>query len=194
MNSNDIILIDKLIDRIENLPKVVDLRVKAKWEVLTDEEAKFVFETYKDLDDILNDLLIFIKVKFDGRNDLIYAWNKIDFEPEIAGMRVTTNSREMVAKAWNGGIYDLKSLMKNLRREIVLIIDDNHDKKPESISIQNSNVIYGNVNKSTLGKSIKLQKDLEKNFALKSYLWQKYGVYLALITLIVTIIFWYFQQ
>jgi len=194
MNSNDIILIDKLIERIENLPKVVDLRVKAKWGALTDEEAKFVFETYKDLDDILNDLLVFIKVKFDGRNDLIHAWNKIDFEPEIAGMRVKTNSPEMVAKAWNGGIYDLKSLMKNLRREIVLIIDENHDKKPESIHIQNSNVVYGNVNKSTLGKNIKLEKDSEDNIALKSYSWQKYGVYLALITLIVTIIIWYFQQ
>lgn len=191
MNSNDIILIDKLIDRIENLPKVVDLRVKAKWEILSDEEAKFVFETYKDLDDILNDLLIFIKVKFDHRNDLIYAWNKIDFEPKIGGMRIDTNSPEMVTKAWNGGIYDLKSLMKNLRREIVLIIDENHDKKPESIHIQNSNVIYGNVNKSTLGKNIKTQKD---NIALKSYKWQKYGVYLALITLIATIIIWYIQK
>lgn len=194
MNSNDIILIDKLIDRIENLPKVLDLRIKAKWEILTEEEAKFVFETYQKLDDILNDLLIFIKVKFDGRNDLIHAWNKIDFEPEIAGMRVSTNSHEMVAKAWNGGIYDLRSLMKNLRREIILIIDENHDKKTESIHIQNSNVIYGNVNKSTLGKNIKLQKDSQENIALKSYSWQKYGVYLALITLIVTIIIWYFQQ
>ena len=194
MNSNDIILIDKLIDRIENLPKVLDLRIKGKWEVLSEEESKFVFEAYQELDDILNDLLIFIKVKFDSRNDLIYAWNKIDFEPEIGGMRFSTNSPEIVAKAWNGGIYDLKSLMKNLRREIILITDENHDKNPEAIHIQNSNVIYGNVNKSTLGKNVKLQKDSKDNISLKSYSWQKYGVYLALITLIVTIIIWYFQQ
>jgi hypothetical protein len=193
MNSNDIILIDKLIARIEDLPKVLDLRIKAKWENLTEEEAKFVFETYQELDDILNDLLTFINVKFHGRNDLIHAWNKIDFEPEIASMRVNTNSPEMITKAWNGGIYDLKSLMKNLRREIILIIDENHDKKSQSVHIQNSNVVYGNVNDSTLGKNIRLQKSSDENIAFKSYSWQKYGVYLSLITLIITIVIWCFQ-
>jgi len=124
MTQKDLAHINKLIARLEALPDVLELRIKGVWEPLDEEEKNIVLSCYQDLDDLLNDLLAFINVKFPGRTDLIHSWNKIDFNPKIMGMNVATNSQEIISKNWKDGLWDFKALMKNIRREIIMLIEN----------------------------------------------------------------------
>lgn len=124
MIKEDLNYIDTLFERVEKLPSnILDLRVKQKWEALTEKESKLVFATYKELDNILNDVLSFINVKFSGRKDLISLWNKIDFDPKIEGIKIVTNSEKLTREYWNDGMSCLNSLMNNLKREIKLQLE-----------------------------------------------------------------------
>lgn len=148
MNEKDLNYIDSLLKRLTEMPDVLELRVKDAWNNVTQSEKDLLFTTYKELDDILNDLLAFINVKFPNRKDLIIRWNKIDFDPKIGEFKVHTNSPELIKSNWKGGLLDLKSLMENIRREIVLLIEEipKVDSKSDSKTvIKDSNIFYGNV-------------------------------------------------
>lgn len=138
----DLNKIDTLIDRLKKLPaNILELRVKSKWEKLSDEESKLVYEAYKELDDILNEVLSFINVKFNRRKDLINTWNKIDFDPKINGLKIDTNSKELISESWNDGLHNLNSLMQNLKREIKLHIETKSKPKGINLKLEKGHVI-----------------------------------------------------
>jgi len=145
MTSKDLKIIDDLIERFENLPKVVDLRVKAKWENLPEDEYDLVFDTYKKLDDILVELNAFISVKFNNRQDLIYKWNLIDFDPKIGGFKINTNDPNSIKSAWFDGMSSLRSLLKSMRAEVVLFIAEDNLKNDNSKNLKQTNILGGQV-------------------------------------------------
>ncbi len=148
MNEKDLNNIDNLLKRLGELPDVLELRVKDAWNNVSQSEKDLLFQTYKELDNILNDLRAFINVKFPNRNDLLNQWNKIDFDPKIGEFKVHTNSPELITSNWKGGLFDLKSLMENIRREIVLLIEEspkvNLPSEAKTV-IKDSNIFYGKV-------------------------------------------------
>lgn len=144
MTSKDLNIIDDLNDKFLNLPKVSDLRVNAAWGKISEEEYKFLNETYKKLDDILTELGAFINVKLPNRPDLVERWNFIDFNPKIAGMRIKTNDPYSIESSWNEGMTRLRALLKSIRAEVVLSLDEDVDKYNTN-NIRQTNISAGQV-------------------------------------------------
>lgn len=144
MTNNDLNIIDDLNDRFLNLPQVTELRVNAAWGEISEEEYKFLQETYKKLDDILTELNAFINVKFPNRSDLVERWNFIDFNPKIAGMRIKTNDPHSIESSWLDGMSRLRALLKSIRAEVVMSLD-NDTEKNNSNKIRLTNISGGQV-------------------------------------------------
>ncbi|MEL1254103.1 hypothetical protein AAEO57_09975 [Flavobacterium sp. DGU38] len=88
----------------------------------TEEDKELLLETYQELDDILKEAAAYINVKFQGREDYIHGWNKIDFGTKIGDFQIATTDREHIKRAWKDGVFDLKELLKSLRNEVILLI------------------------------------------------------------------------
>jgi len=146
MNTNDLNILDNLLDRTNNLPEILHLRAAEIGYKLTDEDEKLLFETYEKLDDILKEVAAFINVKFPGRQSFIYAWNKIDFDTKIGDIKIYTTDRDHIKQEWKKGMFDLKSLIKILRNEVVLMIDQEsnleHSEKDTRTNNFSGNIIY----------------------------------------------------
>ena len=129
MTKNDLHIIDSLLERTDSLPDILHLRAPSLDYELTSEDEELLLTTYQRLDDILKEVVAFINVKFPGRQGYINSWNKIDFDAKIAGMKVVTNDGDHIKSAWRGGIFDLKSLLKALKHEVTLLVDQDNEKK-----------------------------------------------------------------
>ena len=150
MTNKDLNIIDDLLFRVDNLPDILHLRAAEIGYSLTEDDNKLLFDTYKKLDDILKEVAAFINVKFPGREDHIHAWNEIDFDTKIGGIKIVTTDREHTKREWRRGMFDLKSLLKSLRYEIVLLIEDDSDitrdiKNNRTNNFQ-GNIIYNETN------------------------------------------------
>lgn len=127
MTTKDIEILHKLTSRVDNLPEILHLRAAEPGYVLTEADKRLLLETYQDLDDILKEVAAFINVKFPGREDHIHAWNEIDFDTKFGPIKIVTTDREHIKRAWRKGVFDLKSLIKTLRNESVLLVqEENH--------------------------------------------------------------------
>lgn len=144
MTNKDLNIIDDLLVRINNLPDIIHLRAADIGYKLTDDDKKLLFDTYEKLDDILKEVAAFINVKFPGRQDHIHGWNKIDFDTKIGGFKIITTDREHIKQEWKTGMFDLKSLLKSLRNEVVLMIDDKSQLDQSDKDLK-SNVLFSNV-------------------------------------------------
>ena len=145
MTSRDLEIIDELNERFLNLPQVTELRVNAAWGKISEEEYNHLFDTYKKLDDILTEFSAFINVKFPNRPDLIDRWNAIDFNTKIRGFRVKTNDPHTIESCWQDGMSRLRALLKSIRAEVVLSIDDDNTEKNNSNSTRQTNISGGKV-------------------------------------------------
>jgi len=149
MIDKDLHTINSLLDRVNDLPEIVELRVKAEWGKMPESDQKLLYDTYEKLDDILKDLVAFINVKFPGRKDLIQFWNEIDFDPKIGGFKISTNDPKAIRSAWLNGVFDLKSLIKTIKAEVILLVEDNAAIEPDSRTNNfNGNIIYNESNVS----------------------------------------------
>ena len=124
MTTKDLTILDDLLNRTNNLPDILHLRAADYNYTLTDEDKEFLLDTYQKLDDILKEVAAFINIKFPGRESHIYAWNKIDFDTKIGDIKIRTTDTEHIKSSWKGGLYDLKSLIKTLKNETVLLVDN----------------------------------------------------------------------
>lgn len=124
MTKKDLHIINSLLDRTENLPDILHLRAAPIGYELTDEDKKMLLDTYQKLDDILKEVAAFINVKFPGRQDYIQPWNDIDFDTKIGGIKIATTNREHTKSAWKQGLLDLKSLIKSIKNEVTLLVDE----------------------------------------------------------------------
>lgn len=129
MTEKDLNILNSLLKRTENLPKILHLRAAPFEYELTESDKDLLFETYQKLDDILKEVAAFINVKFPGRQDYIQSWNKIDFDTKIGGMKIKTTDREHIKSEWRKGIFDLKSLIKTLINEVTLLVDQENEIK-----------------------------------------------------------------
>jgi hypothetical protein len=154
MTTKDLNIIDNLLTRINNLPDILHLRAADIGYNLTEDDKKLLLETYEKLDDILKGVAAFINVIFPGREDHIKAWNEIDFNTKIGNIKIITTDREHKKRAWRTGLLDLKSLLKCLRNELVLLIDKQVENSYKDVKTNNfsGNIIY-NESKVT-GKQI----------------------------------------
>lgn len=123
MTERDLNIVNQLMKRTENLPDILHLRAAPIEYKLTDNDKNLLLDTYQKLDDILKEVAAFINVKFPNRQDYIRAWNYIDFDTKIGGMKVVTTDREHTKSAWRKGIFDLKSLIKSLINEVTLLVE-----------------------------------------------------------------------
>ena len=128
MTERDLLVIKRLLERTENLPEIVHLRAAPIGYELTIADRELLLDTYQKLDDILKEVLAFIKVKFPRREDYILYWNKIDFDTKIGPLKIITTDSAHIKSAWKTGIFDLKSLIKNLINEVSLRVEEDNDK------------------------------------------------------------------
>lgn len=146
MTTKDLNIIDDLLTRTNNLPDILHLRAAEIEYVFTESDKKLLLDTYEKLDDILKEVAAFINVKFPGRQDHIHGWNKISFDTKIGEFKIITTDREHITRAWRKGLFDLKSLLKSLRNEVVLLLDnDDHLDKSDNDGRTNNftgNIIY----------------------------------------------------
>lgn len=165
MTTRDIDIIDDLLTRTKNLPDILHLRAADIGYELTEEDKKLLLDTYEKLDDILKETAAFINVKFPGRQDHIHGWNKIDFDTKIGDFKIITTDREHTKRAWRTGLFDLKSLLKSLRNEVVLLIDTEQqpDKSGKDNRTNNftGNIIY-NESKVTGGQIQSSSREIKK--------------------------------
>ena len=173
MNTKNLNTLDRLLDRTNNLPEILHLRAAPIGYEKTDEDKKMLLDTYEKLDDILKEVAAFINVKFPGRQSFIYAWNEIDFDTKIGEFKVVTTDREHIKRAWRTGIFDLKSLIKTLRNEVVLIIEEesnstNSDLNARTLNfngttIYNESEVNGNQSQSVSSFSKNMTKQAAKD-------------------------------
>lgn len=130
MTEKDLHIINSLLARTDNLPDILHLRAAPLGYQLTEKDKELLLDTYQKLDDILKEVAAFINVKFSGRQDYIQPWNDIDFDTKIGGMKVITTNREHIKSEWRKGIFDLKSLIKSLKNEVILLIDTKMEENP----------------------------------------------------------------
>lgn len=126
ITKKDLKIINNLLIRLESLPDIQHMRAADSGYELTEYDKNILLNTFRELDDILKEAAAFINVKFSGREDYIQAWNQIDFDPKIAGIKVITTDRELVKRNWKKGLFDLESLLKSLRNEVVLRIEEDN--------------------------------------------------------------------
>jgi hypothetical protein len=144
MTNKDLNIIDDLLNRVDNLPEILHLRAAKIKYILTEDDKKLLHDTYQNLDEILREVAAFINVKFPGRKDHIHAWNEIDFDTKIGGFKIVTTDREHTKREWRKGMFDLKDLLKSLRSEVVLLIDDDADINRDLKDIRTNN-FQGNI-------------------------------------------------
>jgi len=126
MKNRDIQILDNLMLRTENLPEILHLRAAPTGYQFTREDKALVLDTYSKLDDILKEVAAFINIKFAGAERHVRAWNNIDFDTKIGPIKIVTTDREHIKQEWKKGMFDLKSLIKILKNEALLLIDDDH--------------------------------------------------------------------
>ncbi len=185
MNQKDLEYIDTLLKRFNDLPDIIELRVKSNRQQIAQDEENFLQKTYKELDDLLNDLLAFINVKFPNRKDLILMWNEIDFNPKVNGIKVHTSSPDIIRGNWIAGMHTLKHLILNIKREIILLVEDaasNSSTDNQPTIINDSTVVIGDIHGSTITTS--------KHIAKKHKLQDKNNIekYLAILGVIIAIL------
>lgn len=165
MTTKDLNIIDDLLTRTNNLPDILHLRAADIGYELTEEDKKLLLDTYEKLDDILKETAAFINVKFPGRQDHIHGWNNIDFDTKIGDFKIITTDREHTRRAWRTGMFDLMSLLKSLRNEVVLLIDT--EQQPDTSGKDNrtnnfsGNIIY-NESKVTGGQIQSSSRQIKK--------------------------------
>lgn len=142
MTKKDLTILNDLLYRTENLPEILHLRAAEIGYKLTDEDKALLLDTYQKLDDILKEVAAFINIKFPGCERHIRAWNEIDFDTKIGNFKVITTDREHIKREWRNGLFDLKSLIKTLKSEVSLLIDDSEQK---SVSTSNQKNFHGNI-------------------------------------------------
>lgn len=143
MTTKDLKILDDLLDRTETLPDVLHLRAAKIGYKLTEEDKAFLLDTYQKLDDILKEVAAFINIRFSGCERHVMAWNEIDFDTKIGELKVITNDREHINRAWNQGLFDLKNLIKTLKYEVALLIDES--KENLFNTVRNENNFHGNI-------------------------------------------------
>lgn len=185
MTNKDLLIIQKLLERTENLPEILHLRAAPLGYELTDRDKELLFDTYQKLDDILKEVAAFINIKFPGRADHIESWNEIDFDTKIGGFKILTTDREHTKSAWRKGMYDLKSLIKTLINEVVLLVED-----PQEMNIQNTSkesiINSGNMIINHHSKVDKQKISTGENDQKESN-WSKANVIIALVVGLATI-------
>jgi hypothetical protein len=165
MTTKDLNIIDDLLTRTNNLPDILHLRAADIGYELTEEDKKLLLDTYEKIDDILKETAAFINVKFPGRQGHIHGWNKIDFDTKIGDFKIITTDREHTKRAWRTGLFDLKSLLKSLRNEVVILIDT--EQQPDTSLKDNrtnnfsGNIIY-NESKETGGQIQSSSRQIKK--------------------------------
>lgn len=142
MTQKDLNILDNLLIRTDDLPNILHLRAPEIGYQITDDDKKLLLDTYEKLDDILKEVAAFINVKFPGRQDFIYGWNKIDFDAKIGGIKIITNDREHIIREWKNGIFDLKSLLKTIRNEVILLVEEENNKIIKVPQPKDSNKSY----------------------------------------------------
>lgn len=128
--------------RTENLPEILYLRAAPPRYQFTDEDKALILDTYSKLDDILKEVAAFINIKFPGAERHVRAWNNIDFDAKIGPIKIVTTDREHIKQEWKKGMFDLKSLIKILKNESLLLIDDDLDDNISGTNLKDISSAY----------------------------------------------------
>ncbi|HZV71426.1 MAG TPA: hypothetical protein VFG10_17845 [Saprospiraceae bacterium] len=150
----DLTQIDSIIERVEKLPTNADLKMKLLRGSTNQEDIKEYSKLQEELNDISFELHSFIKVKFPDNGDYFNQYSRINFEVEILGIPLRTNSEKENQLAWNDGINRLKGLLQCIRSETSLRLDDYDNNTQFNVMknvlgahthISNSQVFVGDV-------------------------------------------------
>lgn len=187
----DLKILENLLERTENLTDVIHLRAAASGYNLTEDDKKLLSSTYLDLDDILKEVAAFINIKFPGCERHVRAWNNIDFDTKIGNFKITTTDREHIKREWYKGMFDLKSLIKILMNETLLLIEDTEEDRilpliEPVINNFNGNIIYNNDSNTGNQSILGIGKKNERRSWLEIFSWIAgiIGAMIALYTLL----------
>jgi|GEM_PF-3614545 len=169
MTQIDLDRLDAIKERLDNIPDVLELRVKIEWRKLSESEYDLLIRAYKELDDLLNEARAFMFTKFPNRQDLVIIWNEIDFDTKIGSLKINTNDSKVIRSSWLQGMNDFYSFIKTMRAEVILQIDD-------SIC---DHVQINKLNKVSIGEHA------------ESISWQRKAIYVSVILAVVGLMFSY---
>ncbi len=142
MTAKDLKILDDLQQRTDNVPDILHLRAAEFGYQLTDEDKALLLDTYSKLDDILKEVAAFINIKFPKCERHVRAWNQIDLDTKIGDFKIITNDREHIKREWRKGMFDLKGLIKVLRNETVLLVDEKAEPEAANNNLKNISSDY----------------------------------------------------
>ncbi len=140
MTEKDLEKIDQFIERYNKLPKDAELKYKLIRGEATDEDKKLAENLLDEIDNLFIELVAFLKVKFGHGNNYIKISNSIDFDTEIAGIKLTTIDKTAINRSWTNGMSRLKNLLLNIKAEIRERLDSQQD---ETYYLKNSEKMKG---------------------------------------------------
>jgi len=128
MTEKDLVKIDQFIERYNKLPKDAELKYKIICGEATEEDKNLAENILDEIDNFFIELVAFIKVRFGHGSDYIKICNSIDFDTEIAGIKVRTNDKTAINRSWRNGLSKLKNLLLNVKAEIKERLDSQQDE------------------------------------------------------------------
>lgn len=198
---------DEIISRVDSLPPNADFKVPFLRGKGSDDEKSAALQILDEVNDVFRDLQAFIKVKLPESQHYLTECQAIDFDTEVMGISVRTNSEAHHQSAWKEGMFKLHNLLKSIRSEIVLQIEDSNEdvvRRPNKnlqighTQISHSNVVIGDINSSSIDYGdparnnnynmthSKETPNKPNNSPTKT--WQKLGIFLATLIGIASII------
>lgn len=141
MTEKDLEKIDQLIERYNKLPKDAKLKYRIIRGEATKEDKILAENLCNDIDNLFIELVAFVKVRFGHGSDYIKISNHIDFDTEIAGIKITTNDKTAINRSWSNGMSRLKNLLLNIKAEIKERLYSQDD---ETHHLKNSEKMKGN--------------------------------------------------
>ncbi len=207
MTRKDLKRLDLIKKRLDNMPDVLDLRIKKEWEKLSKDDHDLLCKVYLDLDDLLTETKAFMSVKFPDRKDLVQIWNNIDFDPKIGPFKIHTNAPESIRSAWQEGMFDFYSFIKTMRAEVLIKIEDSEDSDSlnnnSNKNIKYTNIFNGNVKNfkhkasNNQAEKMKILQMLPSKSTLEhkvSISWQRKAIIISIITAVLGLTFSYLMH
>jgi len=197
MTNKDLAKIEGFIERYDKLPKTTEFKYKVIWGDATESEKQEAKMVLDEIDEIFIELRAFIRVRFGEDHEYLKHCNYIDFGPTMFGSPIITNDRKRIQSAWRNGMRSFESLLRNMRAEVLMRIEDqpkiqnSMEKINQSTQITNSNVIIGDVSQSDLSKN-KNSGMVKEDAPTKK--WQKIGVYAAVLLALIALIINYLMN
>lgn len=207
MTNKDIDRIDKLISRYNKLPQSAEFKViMLKRGKPTEEEKTDSIKVFDEINDIFREIRTFVKVKIEEPTAYLVRCHEIKFEAKVKSIPIDDEDARITIRVWEEGMREFNNLLKDLRLEVSMLVEEIESKQQaknsivdsQTTNISNSNVILGKVEKSTLSSGTQKSNSHHENKGPKNpdpptNKWQKIAVFSAIAIAVIGILLRHFE-